>query len=201
MSLAALNQVLAELKQAHWRNQQKLEELLKLWSEIVGPAVASQTRPVKITADQVLYVATSSSVWAQNLIFERALILQKLNTVLTPPLVDLHFSTREWQSRPSQGSTSHLPLPLQPGFKSIPRPPLTSELDPQTAFERWAQAIQLRGRSFPLCPQCQCPTPPTELSRWSTCALCAVRTHRASGSLPNREQQEAFWKAHGFDHG
>jgi predicted nucleic acid-binding Zn ribbon protein len=28
---------------------------------------------------------------------------------------------------------------------------------------------------LPRCPQCQCPTPPGELERWSVCAVCATQ--------------------------
>jgi predicted nucleic acid-binding Zn ribbon protein len=158
----------------------------------VGQAVAAQTRPLWLTPQRVLKVATSSAVWAQNLSFERHRILAKLNAKLnfTPPLADLHFSTRQWQS----AANARLDLSadvaqISPfAIPSRQRPPLnlpttpggeTGEaaeaLDVDQAFQNWSSTLKRRDRHLPLCRQCQCPTPAAELERWSVCALCAAR--------------------------
>ncbi|HEY9847521.1 MAG TPA: DUF721 domain-containing protein, partial [Candidatus Caenarcaniphilales bacterium] len=101
MSFEPLNRVLGSLqRQAGWQAQQEFQHLLHCWPEVVGPVVHVQTRPVGITRQRVLRVATSSAVWAQNLAFERHRILEKLNTGLLQPLVDIRFSTSQWYSSP-----------------------------------------------------------------------------------------------------
>lgn len=174
MSLEPLNQVLTSLqKKPMWQEQQQFQHLLKRWPQIVGPAVGAQTRPITITQRAVLKVATSSSAWAQNLAFERHLILEKLNTWLVKPLVDIQFSSSQWQTRSTKAAK------IQKDFKST-QAALSSKTalppeDAQTAFQNWAKTLQARSRQLPLCPRCQCPTPASELQRWSICALCAAR--------------------------
>jgi predicted nucleic acid-binding Zn ribbon protein len=158
----------------------QFRHVLQAWSAVVGPAVAVQTKPLVIQ-NQVLRVATSSSAWSQTLTFERQRILAKLNQQLNVPLTDISFTpgqwhtaqrhqklfldsqqTSLWQSHSSRTANSSII------FSNLPA-------DPQSAFQRWAKAMQARSQSLPLCPQCHCPTPPQELERWSVCALCAAK--------------------------
>jgi len=163
-----------------WQEQRQFQLLLECWPEIVGSVVGAQTRPLSISRQRVLRVATSSAVWAQNLAFERHLILEKLNQRLSSPLIDIQFSAGQWrQSR--QSSSRITETGKSPGQPSA-RLQLTAEpprpQDSQTAFQSWAKTIQARSQQLPLCPQCRCPTPPEELQRWRTCGLCAVKTMR-----------------------
>lgn len=186
MAFTALNRVLSSLNHSsHGKPQQQFHQILDCWAEAVGSLVAAQTRPISVQR-QVLQVATSTSTWAQTLMFERQRILQKLNPHLTKPLTDIRFSTahwhgaksaplysmetevaRIWQQHPSQvkdcQSTQSVP---QPGDIQTPR----------TAFRQWAMQMQHRSQSLPLCPQCHCPTPEGELERWSVCGHCAAQT-------------------------
>lgn len=178
--LAPVNQVLADLKQSHWQAQQQFEHLIKIWTEGVGPVVAAQTRPVQLSPQRVLTVATSSAVWSQNLAFERHHILAKLNQSLAQPLADIRFSHSQWyRSRQPRQGGSVVPRPLStvssgPQYRLQPLPQVVR--DPHLAFKQWSRAVQSRAQALPLCPQCQCPTPAPELDRWSVCALCAART-------------------------
>jgi predicted nucleic acid-binding Zn ribbon protein len=187
MSLEPLNRVLGSLqKQEAWQEQQQFQRLLKCWPKIVGPVVAAQARPVALSQRGLLKVATSSSAWAQNLAFERQRIMEKLNTKLTKPLVDLHFSTRQWQdnwSQQSSGSRQRQQPPSQPLNKLDSTSPseFTPFQSPATAFECWAKMVQARSRLLPLCPGCKCPTPPGELERWLVCGLCAARQRPPGG--------------------
>lgn len=185
MSFNSLSRVLGALNQEGWPAQKQFQQLLKCWPEIVGPAVAAQTRPVSIQRD-VLRVATSSSAWSQNLSFERHRILEKLNARLSTSFIDIRFTTAQWQDRndssQSSGSQQQATVwrehPSRLG-ESLP----TSQIDqtpvppkdPNAAFQRWAQSVQTRSQQLPLCPQCKCPTPTGELKRWSVCALCAAK--------------------------
>lgn len=169
--------------QPQWENSKQFQHLLNCWTNVVDPSIAQQTRPYSISRD-VLYVATSSSVWVQELQFKRRLILKKLNAQLSKPLVDIHFSTAQWQK---DASNTNRALPIQfnprqehPSYvdESTYTPPKAHTplpTDPHSAFQHWAEAMRSRSLSLPLCPQCQCPTPPGELERWNLCGLCAIK--------------------------
>jgi predicted nucleic acid-binding Zn ribbon protein len=182
MALQSLHQALGFLEHHEgWQARQRFQHLLAHWNDVVGPVVAAQTRPTGIQRS-VLRVATSSAAWAQNLTFERQRILNKLNPRLAEPLVNIRFSTAQWdeyrndaaslpeaqqlwQQHPSRLTSSH------PSESA--RSPQPTDL--QVAFQHWANTIQARSQALPLCPQCQCPTPPGELNRWSSCSLCAAK--------------------------
>lgn len=178
-----LSQILGGLEgQDTWKGRQQLQLVLSRWSTVVGEAVAAQTRPTGIER-QVLLVATSSSAWAQNLGFERLHILEKLNTLTGCHLTNIKFSTGLWRSEysliaanisesailwrdhPSRVAN----LPVSPGSTA----PVAA--DAQSAFRNWARIMRSRSQNLPLCPACQCPTPPGELSRWQVCSLCAAQ--------------------------
>jgi predicted nucleic acid-binding Zn ribbon protein len=40
--------------------------------------------------------------------------------------------------------------------------------------------MRSRGQTLPLCPQCQSPTPPGELARWTVCGVCMTNLAQAS---------------------
>jgi predicted nucleic acid-binding Zn ribbon protein len=147
---------------------------LRLWPSIVGEAIALHTSPRDLHQG-CLRVATSSSVWAQTLTFERLRILEKLNLHLTPPLKELQFATVGWQKNQSPSRNSqdqqdwqHHPSRLPKHFH-FPRHLRTT---PEAAFQAWAEQMQGRSVHFPPCPRCHCPSPPGELQRWQVCALC-----------------------------
>jgi predicted nucleic acid-binding Zn ribbon protein len=101
----SLNHILGTVEnQLQSQEYKQFLHLLKCWPEVVGSAVGQQTRPYSISSD-VLYVATSSSVWAQELKFKRRLILKKLNDRLSSPLTDIHFSSAQWQKDFSTGNS------------------------------------------------------------------------------------------------
>lgn len=188
MSLEPVQQVLKSLKKTQWQQEQAFMRLLDTWSQIVGPAVAAQAQPVQITARKVLLVSTSSAAWAQNLAFERNRILQKLNTQTNHKFTDIRFSTSEWPRRSSKAPRQPaVPPTITPAslLSPLPLPQLAPSPDPAVAFERWTQAVHQRSKGFPACPACHCPTPITELKRWSVCSLCAVRQSEQPINDPN----------------
>lgn len=178
--LKSLNHILATVEnQPQWQGPQEFQRLLGLWSQVVGKAVADQTRPCSLSRD-VLYVATSSSVWVQELKFRRRTILRKLNAHLSSPLTDIHFSTAQWEnpSTPTFGEDVAALWQEHPSRiveTAVPTSQADLPQDAGSAFQNWAKRMQARSLSLPLCPQCQCPTPPGELERWSVCGLCAVK--------------------------
>jgi predicted nucleic acid-binding Zn ribbon protein len=182
MSFDSLDRILEALaKQPGWQVQQQFRLLLQCWETVVSDQIAQQTRPLYISR-HVLWVATSSSVWAQNLSLQRYSLLQKLNKLLTEPLVDIRFSTAQWfNSKRLATSESQLSqLEKHPSTfetnAALALPELSPEkTTPETAFQRWAAIIAARSQNLSLCPRCQCPTPPGELERWAVCAYCAAK--------------------------
>lgn len=178
MSLKSVNDILGVLAlEAKWE-EQPFQRLLKCWSEVVPAVVAANTRPLSIERG-VLRVATSSAAWAQNLTFERQRLLLKLNEKLPDPLVDIRFSTAQWQ-RPKAGSPQQTVTsqqhPSYVGDRLKLNHDVTSDtLNPNAAFDHWARVVQARSRGLPLCQQCECPTPEGELQRWGVCSLCAAK--------------------------
>ncbi|WP_421655432.1 DUF721 domain-containing protein [Leptothermofonsia sp. ETS-13] len=185
MSFKSLHHVLDSLgTQYQPKEQRQLQSLLQCWAEVVGPVVAAQAQPISIQRN-VLRVATSSSVWAQNLVFERQRILEKLNARLKFPVADIRFSVAQWQGvstpQPSFGTEQQAQLWQQhPSWMPEPATsfsarPNQEPMDPTQAFQSWARTVRSRSQHLPLCPQCNCPTPFGELERWNVCALCAAK--------------------------
>lgn len=175
MSFKSLNHILGAIEKQPGSSQLfQYQCLLKCWAEVVGAAVAAQTRPIGIGRG-VLSVATSSSVWAQELTYRRCLILEKLNAQLPSPLTDIRFSTAQWQLN----RTSVLPSSSEHPSRLARSKPLSkaslSANDPQLAFQNWAEMMRSRSQQLPLCSQCHCATPPGEIQRWGICALCATK--------------------------
>ncbi len=182
--MKSLQQVLGGLDhQESWKGRQQFQQLLLCWAEVVGVAVAAQTRPIAIQR-KALNVATSSSAWAQNLVFERHRILEKLNDRLALGITDIRFSTAQWHT---QSLAPELPESVMI-WKNHPSRTVSSgavpdgvafllstSADPQSAFRDWARTMRSRAQNLPLCPGCQCPTPTGELERWSVCSLCATK--------------------------
>ncbi|BAY12336.1 DUF721 domain-containing protein [Calothrix sp. NIES-2098] len=179
MSFKSVNDILGVLeKQAQWQ-EQPFQRLLQFWAEVVGVVVAKHTRPLSIQRD-VLRVATSSAAWAQNLTFGRQTLLVKLNEKLPTPLIDIRFSTAGWQSSPEVRNPQIAVLPCEhPSYLDTanhsPSEAKSHATNPNTAFGHWAEVMQARSQGLPLCPQCQCPTPPGELQRWLVCSFCAAK--------------------------
>ncbi|MFQ4145311.1 DUF721 domain-containing protein [Chlorogloeopsis sp. ULAP02] len=178
MSLNSVNNILGSLEIQAKLQQQPFQSLLSCWAEIVGVAIAAHTRPLSIQRD-VLYVAASSAAWAQNLTFERQRLLVKVNGVLPTPLLDIRFSTAYWHSKTETNKQQILPPQQHPSHLDeditlLSEVSLTAKTA-NTAFADWAKTVQARSHHLPLCPQCQCPTPPGELQRWQVCCLCAAK--------------------------
>lgn len=99
--------------QPGWEVQQQFRLILSHWSGVVGATVADHTRPTGIDRS-VLWVATSSPIWAQELTFKRHLILQKLHEKLGVQ------SLEEPLANNSSGDLSNLPDRLIPLLKNPP---------------------------------------------------------------------------------
>lgn len=176
MSFDSLDKILnAITEQPDWEPYRQFCHLLRCWRQVVAPPIAENTRPLSISRN-ILWVATSSSVWAQTLSLQRHQILTKLNAALPEPLKDIRFSPAQWhdsrfQAEMEAESPSQIEIPAEV-FSISESPPGNT---PESAFQHWARAVQARTQSWPLCPQCQCPTPSGELDRWNVCSFCAAK--------------------------
>lgn len=179
MSFKSVNNILDVLKnQAKWQ-EHPFQNLLDNWPQIVGKVIATHSQPLYIK-QRILWVATSSASWAQNLTFERQNLILKLNHLLPTPLVDIRFSTSGWQRRKNHNeitenlSPCHHPsyIGLQVKAQSNTKRTINNS---QTVFQDWVKAVKIRAHGLPLCPQCNCPTPAGELKRWGVCSLCAAK--------------------------
>ena len=179
MSFKSVNNILDVLKnQAKWQ-EHPFQNLLDNWSQIVGKVVAAHTQPLYIKQG-ILWVATSSAPWAQNLTFERQNLIIKLNNILPTPLTDIRFSTSGWQRQKNHNKdTQNLSIRNHPSYLSrqiqVKSNTKCTTNNSQTVFQDWAKAVKMRSHDLSLCPQCNCPTPAGELKRWGVCFLCAAK--------------------------
>jgi predicted nucleic acid-binding Zn ribbon protein len=180
MSFKSFNNILGALEnQPSWESVREFQRLLKSWPDVVGAAASSQTRPLGIQRG-VLQVAASSSAWTQELTLRRSSILKKLNAVLGEQLTDIRFSTAQWQNKaPVDRQASVLwekhPSRVVEERSATPVSQVLGGVSATAAFEQWAALVRSRSQHLPLCPACECPTPPGELQRWNVCSLCATR--------------------------
>lgn len=175
-SLDGLVKAFQQRQQAHPRND--FQRVLTHWAVVVGPVVAANTRPLQLQNNR-LWVAVPAAVWAQNLSFERHLLLQKLNPLLSHPLRDIRFSTAGWSGdRPTPMLEMEQQLQAWKQHPSrLPAPtgvrPALSNPSATEQFRHYAAWRQQQNCQLPLCRDCHCPTPPGEIKRWGCCALCA----------------------------
>jgi len=78
-----LRQLLQRLGLAHRLEEQRA---IEAWPEVVGPAIAEQTRAAGIR-EGVMFVDVASNVWLQELGLLRDGIIERLNARLGAPLV------------------------------------------------------------------------------------------------------------------
>jgi predicted nucleic acid-binding Zn ribbon protein len=183
MSFKSLDNLLTTLQQQpQWESYHYYRQVLTIWETILDPALLSYTKPLAIRR-QVLWVATLSPVWAQNLTLQRYGLLKKLNSQLTQPLNDIRFSAAQWhqveQLKNLQSSNTLEQSETYSTFLTTLSFPDETEKapakSPEEAFQRWAKVLQSRSEQLPPCPRCQAPVLPQELERWSICGNCATK--------------------------
>ncbi|WP_254567846.1 DUF721 domain-containing protein [Oscillatoria sp. HE19RPO] len=96
MAFNSLDHILGALAaQTLGQKQREYQQLVESWAIAVGPKITQHTRPLAVERG-VLRVATSSAAWAQNLMFERRRILQRLNVGRSEAIADIRFSPKDW---------------------------------------------------------------------------------------------------------
>ncbi|AGY57732.1 DciA family protein [Gloeobacter kilaueensis] len=179
MKPASLASLLAELTRSpQMARNARLVQLQKQWPDIAGAAVSAHSRPLRLQ-EGTLTVAVSSAVWAQNLGYQRRLLINRIAAVWgsAEAIHDIRFETTGWYAR-----TRSTALPLLPEHPLIVplagQPPVLR--DPSTTLserlERLQQLAQWRIGQLPACPRCRLGAPPRELERWGMCGSCIVRS-------------------------
>ncbi|WP_267384545.1 DUF721 domain-containing protein [Cyanobacterium sp. uoEpiScrs1] len=178
MAFNSLNHLVIVLtQQPEWARYKRYYLLYKYWNEVIDPKIVSHARPLYIQRD-LLWVATSSAVWAQHLSLQRHLFLKNINAKFPEePLIDIRFSSARWHDSQLIADTfiesshpSHIDFQV-----SLSHTNSHNLITPAVAFQRWTELIKMRAQGMPLCPQCRCPTPPGEIKRWSLCMHCATQ--------------------------
>jgi predicted nucleic acid-binding Zn ribbon protein len=187
MSFNALNGILARVEsRVEWDRYHQYCRLIQIWQQAIDPKAIPHTRPLYINRD-ILWVATTSTTWAQSLSLSRQTLLSQLNCYLDPPLVGIRFSSARW-SQQSLSSKIASPQNHPSRVERVPRPTLNPDF-PATlpnAFQSWLNRIEARSRHLVTCPLCQSPTPQGELQRWSCCAYCMRQQwENKNCSVPN----------------
>ncbi len=173
MSLNSLPQLLKILEsQPGWQNFHQYRILRESWIRLVGEAAYKNSRPLYINRN-ILFCATSTSVWAQNLTLQRYTLTQQINQTLSLNLIDLRFSPASWYYRSLYAPSESLSLADHPSY--IPPKQPNSHSSPQNcqnSAQNWLETLKKRELELSPCPQCQSPTPPGELARWGVCMHC-----------------------------
>ena len=200
----SLKNILQHLaQQPGWEQYRQHQEVMECWSKIINPKIAQNTRP-RFISRQILWVATSSSVWAQELSLQRYSLLKKLNSQLTFTLSDIRFSSVDWHK-----SSENLPLKKEDEVKKAKNLAISAKNktfidkklendpeinDPKIALQKWLKNLKNRADSptipfFP-CPQCGSPTPASELERWQVCCHCVADKWSLEYRLPNQNNHK-----------
>src|SRR3989304_5300016 len=89
-----LSKVLFEtLEKLELKNRVEDGLVLNRWDEIVGQSISKNAQP-QFVKGRILFVATSSAVWAQELNFIKKEILEKINRELKREIKDIRFQPR-----------------------------------------------------------------------------------------------------------
>lgn len=155
-------------------------QVFSFWAGIVGD-VAKYARPRRLQGD-VLFVATASSVWSQELYFMRESILAKINQALGGEHIkEIRFSEHMWSSTDSGPPAQETPA-LAVGIPSSEiGPPEGREsgiADPALAkaFSTMSRALAWRkqyflSKGYRLCRVCGCVYPKEK----TECPSCRLR--------------------------
>ncbi len=178
--LQHLEQILAQLKQGQtWQRPRYFRDIVGCWRTLVGPQIHQNAQPHKLQ-DGLLWVATSSHVWAQQLLFQREVIKEKLLAQIPGlELREIRFTTKNWgeQTAPTPNSRQSSALSDRP-FSFAPTE------DPAERLDQIRQVAQWRLAQWSPCPRCQLPAHQASLDRWQYCSDCR-RKHLAQHNQPH----------------
>ncbi len=156
--------------------------VFSLWPKIVGD-VSKYAKPRRIQGD-VLYVATASSVWSQELHFMRESIIAQVNQALGGEQIkEVRFSEHMWdapgdEDRAEEGFEARSDVDGTGGGEVLTSEAAAGIQDQvlSRAFRRMERAMSRRrsvltAKGYKICPVCGCPYP----KRKTACPACANR--------------------------
>jgi predicted nucleic acid-binding Zn ribbon protein len=193
--MQSLQQAMADLEaSSQWRSQALLRNILRVWPQVVGTAVAQHSRPTGLQK-QVLQVRVTSAAWSQTLTFERLQILDKLRPHLPPAAVvnDIRFSPGRWSTSTSAPPGGY--CLCQPSQSFSCRDCAAPARSPRQRDRRlWPVATppQPAKRSAnSLAPIATAPARQESLARWSVCSICAAHQWQSTlGQARDRERSQ-----------
>ncbi|BDA39912.1 DciA family protein [Candidatus Atelocyanobacterium thalassae] len=178
MALTSLDTPLESLaKQGHWIDYHRYMEICNIWKAIVTHDILINTDILSISQD-IVYIATSSSGWSQELSFQQYSLLKKINQhLLVTSINKLHFSSAKWSEKklfksPPYKKEKACFFSHKNSYSSVSKITIRKDETAQEAFEKWTMAVKNKLTSFSICPKCQRPASLRELQRWSKCYLC-----------------------------
>jgi predicted nucleic acid-binding Zn ribbon protein len=174
MSFQSLDDIFRVItEKPEWELYRQHCHLVNSWHQVVNDNISRQTRVLYISR-RVLWVATSSAVWAQNLMMQRHELLKKLNPLLPEPLIDIRFSSAHWHNLKELPTAETVSGQNFTGHPSDISDLIYPAVDAPSAdaFRAWIAQRRWYLENLPICPQCLAPTPKGELARWSVCVIC-----------------------------
>jgi predicted nucleic acid-binding Zn ribbon protein len=159
------------IQQPEWQKYREYIQIIECWQQVVNQQVFHNTKPL-YQEREILYVATSSAVWAQELALQRYSLVKKLNSRLNFKIKDIRFSPASWYQKPKQKIVEIL---LQEVSKQKTKTETESNISANTAVASWLNKIPKKSPNLVNCPQCQSLTPQAELTRWQVCRYCIAQ--------------------------
>lgn len=159
------------IQQPEWEKYREYSQIIDCWQQVVNSQILKHTKPL-YQERGILYVATSSAVWAQELSLQRFSLLKKLNLCLNSPLKDIRFSPASWHNQVKQ---ENIIIPSQEIKQQQLKKENQPQVDANTAVQNWLNQIKNNSQNLTTCPQCQSFTPQAELSRWGVCRYCIAQ--------------------------
>ncbi len=154
-------------------------KVFSMWPKIVGD-IARYAVPRRLSGD-VLFVATASSVWSQELYFMRDSILAKVNQALGGQEVrEIRFSEHMWAKGDAAGRAGEEPLIPQSDTPESVTALASAGNIPDTvlseAYKRAVRALSRRkqyllAKGYVLCRTCGCVYPRSK----SECPSCRLK--------------------------
>ncbi len=111
-----------------------LADIDKRWPEIVGEDLAKKARPYKI-AQGVLFLATPSPVWSQEVLFARWMIMDRVREAVGIRLRDIRATQRAGAEEDHE-SPEHPQTTEKPGGTGAKRDALATLRHAQASYER-----------------------------------------------------------------
>ncbi|ELS04497.1 putative RNA-binding protein containing Zn ribbon [Xenococcus sp. PCC 7305] len=178
-----LDKILSKItQQPEYQEYRQYQQLVKCWRNVVNRQILQNTRPLYFSRE-ILGIATSSAVWAQELTLQRYSLTKKLNKYLDFEVKDIRFAPARWNDIIIQDNQDDLPKKLGNSEGSAASSPhkveLATNISPSekanASLQNWLEQVKMRSQTLPFCPNCDSPTPQKELERWNLCCHCMAQ--------------------------